>query len=97
MVAPNTRIVVVEFPTRLSRGRDSRPLRARDLLPWADPYIAGLVQRLKSEIEAERAAEQEATRPSGGSACLRRFDPEFESLLWQPENPELPDGDAQRG
>jgi hypothetical protein len=26
------------------------------LLPWADPYIAGLVRRLQSEVRFERAA-----------------------------------------
>jgi hypothetical protein len=29
------------------------------LLPWADPYIAGLVRRLQSEVRMERAAEAE--------------------------------------
>lgn len=28
-------------------GRRCKPLPFRDLLPWADPYIAGLVERLR--------------------------------------------------
>lgn len=35
-------------PRRLSRKPSS-------LLPWADPYIAGLVRRLQSEVRRERA------------------------------------------
>jgi hypothetical protein len=27
-----------------------------ELLPWADPYIAGLVRKLQSEVRFERAA-----------------------------------------
>jgi hypothetical protein len=27
-----------------------------ELVPWADPYIAGLVRRLQSEVRMERAA-----------------------------------------
>ena len=53
MVAPNGRWVVVEVP--VYRGRGSLNARPKDLLPWADPYIASLVQRLKAEILAERA------------------------------------------
>jgi hypothetical protein len=29
------------------------------LVPWADPYIAGLVRRLQSEVRMERAAKAE--------------------------------------
>ena len=45
---------VVEVSTsddRLSR----RPRPARDLLPWADPYIAGLMRRLEGRHGADDA------------------------------------------
>lgn len=32
--------------------------RARDLVPWADPYIAGLIRKLQEEVRAEREVEQ---------------------------------------
>jgi hypothetical protein len=36
------------------------------LLPWADPYIAGLVRRLQSEVRFARADE-------GAAVAVRRF------------------------
>lgn len=32
--------------------------RARDLVPWADPYIASLIRKLQDEVRAEREVEQ---------------------------------------
>jgi hypothetical protein len=59
MVAPSNantiRSYVVEVPVEPYAGRLHETRRRREMLPWADPYIAGLVQRLKHEIEAERA------------------------------------------
>lgn len=59
MVAPNNqhaiRYYVVEVPVEPYGGRLHETRRRREMLPWADPYIAGLVQRLKLEIESERA------------------------------------------
>lgn len=59
MVAPlKTRRIVctvlaADDDVSLLGGRiDSRPSQ---LVPWADPYIAGLVRRLQSEIRFERA------------------------------------------
>lgn len=34
---------------------------AREVLPWADPYIAGLVRRLRNEILAESETAPPAT------------------------------------
>jgi hypothetical protein len=34
------------------------------LLPWADPYIAGLVTRLQREVRSERAAGRAAVSPA---------------------------------
>lgn len=60
MVAPNNqhtiRCYVVEVPVEPYGGRLHETKRRREMLPWADPYIAGLVERLKNEIEEERAA-----------------------------------------
>lgn len=35
------------------------------LVPWADPYIAGLVRRLQSEVRFERAVVAQAQVPAG--------------------------------
>ena len=60
MVAPNktrrlvcTVIRVAEEP-RLEERFVRKP---STLVPWADPYIAGLVRRLQSEVRMERAIE----------------------------------------
>lgn len=67
MVAPNIRTVVVEVAlTRDGRGRLVRV--GKDLLPWADPYIAKLVAKLKAEILAERAAGQQEEGLLSGAA-----------------------------
>ena len=57
MVAQNTtrvHCIVLEIPATRTAGMSATRLQ-RELLPWADPYIAGLVERVKSEILAERA------------------------------------------
>jgi hypothetical protein len=60
MVAPNksrrlvcTLVRVAEAP-REEIARFTRKPSA--LVPWADPYIAGLVRKLQSEVRLERAA-----------------------------------------
>lgn len=66
MVARNIRCIVIEVPVqRLHRG--ALNAASRDLLPWADPYIAGLVAKLKAEIQADRALRKERA----GKATLR--------------------------
>jgi hypothetical protein len=54
MVARNrircTLVVTPEAGDRLS----SRGALDRDLLPWADPYVAGLIKKLQDEVRAER-------------------------------------------
>lgn len=39
----------------VSRG-NRLAYKPSELVPWADPYIAGLVRRLQSEVRFERAA-----------------------------------------
>lgn len=57
MVASNIRCIVVEVPVNQEEeARFASPPRARDLLPWADPYIATLIRNLQDEVREERAA-----------------------------------------
>ena len=57
MVAPrNTKKIyctIVRVPTMPERVAD-RLARPSDLLPWADPYIARLVENLQQEVRSER-------------------------------------------
>lgn len=48
-----TVIRVSEFPDAISNRLATKPSA---LVPWADPYIAGLVRRLQSEVRLERAS-----------------------------------------
>lgn len=61
MVALNIRTVVVEV-TQMSEVPRSRRYSAKDLLPWADPYIATLVQKVKAEILADHQRRQRCDR-----------------------------------
>jgi len=64
MVTTNVHCYVVEVPAATGIERIDRQVRSRELLPWADPYIHGLVQRLTSEILEEHAARAEAVPPA---------------------------------
>ena len=76
----------MEVPLTPPQAR-RRP-RAADLLPWADPYIAGLIRKLQDEVRAELADPPEDRRPAPGRAAgalesdglcrLRPLPPEFE-------------------
>lgn len=35
-------------------GRMSRGALAREVLPWADPYVAQLIEKLQREVREER-------------------------------------------
>ena len=61
MVAHNIHCTVVEIPQ--TTDLTQRRLSARDLLPWADPYIAGLIRRLQAEVKAERAVRRGQRSP----------------------------------
>lgn len=88
VAAPQTRRVVctiVRVPadlnaeTRASEPRAAaRGLRPSELLPWADPYIAGLVTQLQDEVRREqrRAALAKARerRQAGGAAAWPKAD-----------------------
>jgi len=45
--------MVVEV-SELPNGRMSRGVLARDVLPWADPYVAQLIKNLLEEVRKER-------------------------------------------
>ena len=47
---------------RLAAGREEirNAVRPSRLVPWADPYIAGLVRKLQSEVRFDRAQAQRA-------------------------------------
>jgi hypothetical protein len=71
MVAPNksrrlvyTLVRVAEQPQPEATQFVRKPSA---LVPWADPYIAGLVRRLQSEVRLERAAMAEAGVQAGAA------------------------------
>jgi hypothetical protein len=45
--------MVVSVPTTPDRV-SSRGALSRELLPWADPYVAGLIKKLQDEVRRER-------------------------------------------
>jgi hypothetical protein len=54
MVARNSiHCMVVAVPVAADRCL-SRGAMARDLLPWADPYVAQLIKNLQEEVRHER-------------------------------------------
>jgi hypothetical protein len=54
MVARNRiRSMVVSVPAGGNRWL-SRGAIARELVPWADPYVAQLIQKLQEEVRQER-------------------------------------------
>ncbi|MCE9544908.1 MAG: hypothetical protein K8T25_05235 [Planctomycetia bacterium] len=55
MVASRIRCIVVEIPAGNEMIEHRLRAPARELLPWADPYIAGLIRKLQDEVREERA------------------------------------------
>jgi hypothetical protein len=54
MVARNRiRCLVVAVPVGSNRIESSGAM-GRDVLPWADPYVAGLIKKLQDEVRHER-------------------------------------------
>src|SRR2546421_13101314 len=60
MLTTKIRCLVIRVP------EDSTPILPqaawREALPWADPYILGLIRKLQREVRAERAAYFQALR-----------------------------------
>lgn len=51
-------------PARLHDADPRNQPRPSELLPWADPYIAGLVKKLQGEVRREVNAGEGATDPA---------------------------------
>ena len=54
MVAFNRVRCTVLAVSELQKGGMSRGAIAREVLPWADPYIAQLIKNLQDEVRVER-------------------------------------------
>jgi len=74
----NIRCIVLAVPYRTEHH-----MPARELLPWADPYIATLVERVKAEIEADR----EPSRQTQGAKLADEL--EFRGDLYVDEQCDL--------
>jgi hypothetical protein len=61
MVAFNKIRCTVVSVSELRKSGMSTGAIVRDVLPWADPYVAQLIQKLQDEVRMER--EQEAGVP----------------------------------
>lgn len=53
-------VLAVSEIQRIERGSISRGAIAREVPPWADPYVAQLIRKLQDEVRAER---QQQARP----------------------------------
>ena len=86
------RCQVIEVPTDdgwLSR-RGGGP---RELLPWADPYIAGLMRRLEDRFDGDECLEREQFDPfvtDFGPASGADFDDGWEADAFMPLPLEAP-------
>jgi hypothetical protein len=45
--------MVVTLPAE-ANSSISRGALSREVLPWADPYVAGLIKKLQDEVRSER-------------------------------------------
>ena len=46
--------------SELQKSGMSRGAIVRDVLPWADPYVAQLIKKLQDEVRAERQVESKS-------------------------------------
>jgi hypothetical protein len=68
MIARNrVRCTVVAVPVSTEFGV-SRGAIARDLLPWADPYVAQLIKKLQDEVRWERRMQAVLRQRSAGTS-----------------------------
>lgn len=73
------RCVVVAVPANSDRFT-SRGALAQDLLPWADPYVAGLIKKLQDEVRRERRFRSLVRRSR--PAPLRSPDPAGDEMFY---------------
>ncbi len=85
MVASNIRCIVVEVPVHKDDVMIADRPRARDLLPWADPYIAKLIRNLQDEVRSERATDRKERMER--AAAQATFLAEAESFPAEAEAP----------
>ena len=52
MVARTLHCTVIEVPA-MNHPRGPRTAGFEDLIPWADPYISALIEKLRRECESE--------------------------------------------
>lgn len=79
MVARNRiRCTVVAVPVSVDHCL-SRGALARDLVPWADPYVAQLIRNLQDEVRAQRRMHSWARRyrPMAAMAAESSRQPRF--------------------
>ena len=88
MRAANIRCVVVEtHGSRATTGRHCGQ-QSRDLLPWADPYIAQLMIKHQLQQAAAQHADSRARRPALPGRFLRsELPPPLEQLPGPHEDP----------
>src|SRR5262245_41072606 len=60
MVAFNRVRCTVLAVSELQKSGMSRGAIVRDVLPWADPYVAQLIKKLQDEARAERRVESKS-------------------------------------
>jgi hypothetical protein len=80
---------VIEVPTDddwLSR-RGGQP---RELLPWADPYIAGLMRKLQRRGAAVEEDASDPFEPEGSEASVAVYDDGWQEDAFMPRPLEAP-------
>ncbi len=83
MLARKIRCFVVRIPEEDS----AVPPHAawREALPWADPYILGLIRKLQEEVRQERAARWMSARDADEAADHPNWEVELDGLMIEPE------------
>ena len=77
---------VVEVPA-MSDPYDPRPQRGfRDLVPWADPYIAALIEKLRISAESELCDGEATSELPPPLDSDDRFDNDGLQSDWSPRN-----------
>src|SRR5262245_46203430 len=79
MLTRKIRCIVVRVPEEDS----AVPPRGawREALPWADPYVLGLIRKLQDEVRSERAARFMAQREATATADDASLEVEYQGVL----------------
>lgn len=64
---PPNNVTEVADAASFQKETSAPRFRPSDLVPWADPYIAGLVRRLQSDVRKEVAAAERPVRSRFGA------------------------------